>query len=113
MLLYILLTFFILFSYLLVIKPLIPMIKLKMQFGNACFLEYHFLGGELWAAIKEMKTSKDLFKRFRDLYLKHKYKIAVSNFLWNVRLTVADPEYYRIMLQEPKYYSKVNIINHK
>ncbi|CAK65177.1 unnamed protein product (macronuclear) [Paramecium tetraurelia] len=91
--------------YLLVVKPLVPMIKLKMQFGDACLMKYHLFGGELWEALKEMKTSKDLFKRHRDLYMNHPYKIFVTNFLWKVRINVADPEYYKLI--------KFNNINHE
>ncbi|CAD8207201.1 unnamed protein product [Paramecium pentaurelia] len=112
MIIQIILALFLFMFYLLVVKPLVPMIKLKIQFGDDCLIRYHLFGGELWQALKEMKTSKDLFKSHRDLYLKHPYKILVSNFLWRVRISVADPEYYKLMLLNHQYYTKINIINH-
>ncbi|CAD8127293.1 unnamed protein product [Paramecium sonneborni] len=112
MLIEVILGLFIVLFYFLVIKPLVPMIKLKLQFGNDCLMKYHFFGGELWQQLKEMKISKDLIKRPRDLYINHPYKIFVSNFLWKIKISVADPEYYKVMLHNHQYYSKVNNINH-
>ncbi|CAD8159281.1 unnamed protein product [Paramecium pentaurelia] len=111
MLSHLLLGSFVLFIYVFVLKPLCSMFKLKMQFGQDCKMSYHFLGGEIWKRLNEMKITHDIFKYEQEQYKRHPYKIFVSNFLWKIRIQVTDPEYYKVMLHNHQYYEKVNVIN--
>jgi hypothetical protein len=49
------------FIYLFILTPLIPMIRLKLQFGKDCKFSYSLFGGEVFNAMKALEKSGDLF----------------------------------------------------
>ncbi|CAD8103525.1 unnamed protein product [Paramecium sonneborni] len=102
--------------YFIAIKPIIEMIKLKLQFGNDCKISFNFLGKEIYDQLKETKENKnenDIFNKQKTAYNKYQYKFFTTNMLWIIRISIADPLYQKAALQNHHFYQKVDPVCHK
>ncbi|CAD8168246.1 unnamed protein product [Paramecium octaurelia] len=115
MIIYVLYAVLGLILYLFVIKPLTEMIKLKFQFGKDCKISFTFFGREIFDQLKEAKESKntrDIFNKQKTAYNKYQYKFFVTNMLWIIRISIADPSYQKEALLNHDQYQKVDPVCH-
>ncbi|CAD8182106.1 unnamed protein product [Paramecium octaurelia] len=86
------------------IKPLIIMIKLKLQFGSTCKISFGIFGilGLSSTAIIEKMKKKSIPKTV---------KFIVHNYASTVQILIIDPEYYQFMLNNHENYSQINELN--
>ncbi|CAD8177801.1 unnamed protein product [Paramecium pentaurelia] len=115
MIIYVLYAVLGLISYLFVIKPLTEMIRLKLQFGKDCKISFNFFGKEIYDQLKETKESKnerDIFNKQKTAYNKYQYKFFMTNMLWIIRISIADPLYQKEALLNHQLYQKVDPVCH-
>ncbi|CAD8106220.1 unnamed protein product [Paramecium primaurelia] len=104
MLIQILLILFGMLFCLFLIKPLVVMMKLKLQFGSACRIQfgiYQILG----------LHSSSLIEKMRRQSIPKTVNFIVHNFAWTVQILIIDPDYYQYMLINHENYSQINDLN--
>ncbi|CAD8123912.1 unnamed protein product [Paramecium sonneborni] len=87
-----------------VIKPMITMIKLKLQFGSQCRIQYNIYG------IFGLHTKFNLKNRWKKSEDQN-VKFIVNNYSSRVQITIIDPDYYKYVLINPENFSKINDLN--
>ncbi|CAK66302.1 unnamed protein product (macronuclear) [Paramecium tetraurelia] len=87
-----------------VIKPLVIMMKLKLQFGSTCKIQFGIFG------ILGL-SSQSIIEKMKRKSIPKTVKFIVHNYASAVYILIIDPDYYQFMLNNHENYSQINDLN--
>ncbi|KAM3147482.1 hypothetical protein pb186bvf_000289 [Paramecium bursaria] len=94
-------------------RPLYYLLKLKLQFGNQCTMQFFPIIGQLGNVKKYFAKYGDTLKGFQlEVNTKPLIKFRLGNFLNQPVISIVDPEYYKSVFIDHQNYSKVTTIGH-
>ncbi|CAD8161750.1 unnamed protein product [Paramecium octaurelia] len=80
----------------LLVNPLVTMMKLKLQFGNAVYCKYFPIFGIIQVYRKSFKLTGNVHQWIVDIVTKHpEVKFVVANSINKPVIFIIDPEYYK------------------
>lgn len=102
-------------TYFLVIKPLVPLIKIKLQFGAEASLDYYPFIGDSHRFKKNQKKFNDPFYHLRhfNANVQTYKKFRLTNLMDQPLIGINDPEYYKQVFVDHHNYEKFDVIGHE
>ncbi|CAD8199300.1 unnamed protein product [Paramecium octaurelia] len=113
MIFYIIIIFVFYVLYRIVLKPLIPLLILKLQFGKEAYLWYAPIWGLLKYNFRSLKQNGDFFDDLRKRMRENpQVKILLTNFLDKPFINFVDSEYIKKMYLEYQNFPKFNLLRY-
>ncbi|CAD8205743.1 unnamed protein product [Paramecium pentaurelia] len=99
--------------YRIILKPLIPLLILKLQFGKQAYLWYAPIWGLLKYNFRSLKQNGDFFDDLRKRMRQNpKVKMLLTNFLDKPFINFVDSEYVKKMYLDHQNFPKFNLLRY-
>lgn len=98
-----------LIAYFLIIKPLVPLLLLKLQLGDKAILMFNPISGFIGVFTKSIKTNHDVMEIINHALRKNpKAKIILSNYLDKPCIMLTGSEYIKDTYLDHHDFEKIN-----
>lgn len=100
--------------YMIVLKPLIPMVLLKLKFGDKTSLFFFPILGSLHTFQQSLKRNGDAFGEYKKIIFKNpNKKFFIENIMTQPFLLFVDKDYQKEVYQNHQNYKKLDVIGDK